>query len=254
MKKKIIMLVAAAMMTLSASSAFAAFGDAELFRIVYDRAGIETGQALGNVAALTAPGAPKTIAGSFNGVPAAAAFVTYFALDRTTNQLWISGTTGQTLKINGGATGLTSAKSGFAGFVGLFTTYDATTGLPNGNASSYTGLAADLTSYKLKLSATQGNFGSAILAADRLKTEASLASVIGTTGGSVTQSLYFYNSGLTTVAAQKIGVEVATITTSFDGSSTITTPTAATPIPPAFFLMGSGLLGMFGLRRKNKVA
>jgi hypothetical protein len=102
------------------------------------------------------------------------------------------------------------------------------------------------------LSANQGAIGNAITIATRPGTEASLGSLVGATSGSVTQNLYFLDNAN---GANKVGVSVATISTNFDGSTTIVTPnTAATPIPPAFFLMGSGLLGMFGLRRKNKVA
>jgi FtsH-binding integral membrane protein len=81
--------------------------------------------------------------------------------------------------------------------------------------------------------------------------ETSLASLVGATSGSVTQNLYFWANAYAAVPADTIGVLAATITTSYNGTSVVT---AATPIPPAFFLMGSGLLGMFGLRRKNKVA
>ena len=240
MKKKMIMLIAAAMMTLSASSAFAAFADLELIRVVYDRAGNEYATDLGNVNTLTTSAIPTTIAG--NGT---AGLVAYFAIDKTTNQLWVSGSTSAPSAINGTAGGLTTAKNGV---ISVYAQYNQ--GIVGGS-TSYTGLASATNSYKSKLSATQGWLGNAITSATKGNTEASLAAIIAAGAGSVTQSLYFWNDGLTTVAANKIGVSVATITTSFDGSSTVT---AATPIPPAFFLMGSGLLGMFGLRRKNKVA
>ena len=61
-KKKLTMLIAAALMTLSTSSAFAAFADSELIRVYYDRNGAEIATDLGKVTDLTAAGASNTIA------------------------------------------------------------------------------------------------------------------------------------------------------------------------------------------------
>jgi hypothetical protein len=241
-KKKIVMLIAAALMTLSASSAFAAFGDLELIRVYYDRAGAEYATDLGTVASLTAAGANNTIAGSFTGVNGTASLVSYWALDRTTNQLWVSGSTSTPSVINGTSGGLTTTKSGTTN---VYSLYNSTGGVTT---------AANTNSYKNKLSATQGYFGNAVNSTTRINTEASLTAMIAAGTGSVNQTLYFWNDGLTTVAANKIGVNVASISTLADGSTVITSNVTPTPIPPAFFLMGSGLLGMFGLRRKNKVA
>jgi len=69
---------------------------------------------------------------------------------------------------------------------------------------------------------------------------------LNTTGGTVDQLLYYYGSNLN---ASGRGTVVAEIITNADGSTTIEgAPT--TPIPAAVYLFGSGLLGMFGLRRK----
>jgi hypothetical protein len=242
MKKKMIMLVAAAMMTLSASSAFAAFADLELIRVVYDRAGAEYATDLGNINTLLSASTPTTIAGSFTGANGAATLVTYFALDRANNDLWAANSTTTAPLVIGGTTGLTAISNGMNS---VYSTYNVQGG------TNYTGLASNLNSYKNKLSSTQGWLGNTITgAASRAATELSLASL----STNNTQTLYFWNDAksLTANIAGRTGVAVASITTNLDGSSTIT-PTA-TPIPPAFFLMGSGLLGMFGLRRKNKVA
>lgn len=237
-RKKLAVLVAAALMTLSASSAFAAFGDLELIRVYYDRSGSEIATDLGKVKDLIA--APSTtIAGSFGSLTTG--FVSYFALDRATNQLWASGSTNTPSVIAGGSTGLTGIKNNTTPMYTLFKTQGGT---------NYTGLASATNSYKNKLSAVQGNLANAINASTRLNTEASLLPLLNGSATKLDQSLYFFANGVTTVAADKIGVNQATITTNANGSTTITT----TPIPPAFFLMGSGLLGMFGLRRKVKVA
>ena len=243
-KRKLAAISAAALMTLSASSAFAAFADLELIRVYYDRNGSEVATDLGKVKDLLAAGT-TTIGGSFTGLSAnATTFAVYFALDRTAgiNDLWATGKTTATSTIVGGSTGLTSLKSGSSSMYALYNTQ---------GGIDYVGSASATSSYKNKLSATQGWLANSINTASRLNTEASLSSVIGSADGTVTQSLYFWDNALTSVAAEKIGVEVAKITTNTDGSTTIVAPT---PIPPAFLLMGSGLLGMVGLRRKSKAA
>jgi hypothetical protein len=249
LKKKIVMLIAAALMTLSASSAFAAFGDLELIRIAYDRNGSEIATDLGLVSNFTAAGANNTIPGSFAAItPSTSTFVTYFALDRANNQLWATGSTTTPSIILGGASGLTGLKNGTTPMYAQYNTQGGT---------NYIGAASLASSYKTKLSANgqQGALAAAINLTTRANTEVSLASIASTP---VSQGLYFWANGTTTVAANKTGVLAATITTNSDGSATIISstpaPVASTPIPPAFFLMGSGLLGMFGLRRKTKVA
>jgi hypothetical protein len=244
-KKKLAMLIAAALMTLSASSAFAAFGDMELIRVYYDRAGAEYATDLGNINTLLA--APSTtIAGSFSGANGTATLAAYFALDRATNQLWATNadvtTAAFTPAVIGGGTGLTSIKSGTTF---MYNTYNAAATI---GGTEYSGLASNANSYKNKISATQGWFGNTITAANSARTFSELN--LTTLATNNTQTLYHWTNAASTIAADKIGVAAAQIITNADGSTTITT----TPIPPAFFLMGSGLLGMFGLRRKNKVA
>lgn len=244
-RKKLAVLVAAALMTLTASSAFAAFSDLELIRVYYDRAGAEIATDLGKVSDFTAAGATKTIAGSFGSLTTG--FASYFALDRSTNQLWASGSTTTASMATGTSLGLTSMKSGTTVMYSLF----------NGQGgTNYTGSAAALSSYKNKLSATQGNMASAVAAGSRLNTEASLISVLA--GGSVNQGLWFWANANGTTTTQKTGVLAAIITTNADGSTVITSstpaPVTSTPIPAAMYLMGSGLLGLVGMRRRNKVA
>jgi hypothetical protein len=239
-RKKLVALVAAALMTLTASSAFAAFADLELIRVYYDRAGAEIATDLGNVKTLLA--APSTtIGGSFGSLTTG--YAVYFALDRTNNNLWVSGSTTAASVINGGSTGLTGLKSGTTPMYTQFKTQGGT---------NYTGLASVTSSYKNKISSTQGTMAGAITAATGSRTEASLASLISTGTGSVSQALYFWANGNTTVVGDKTGTLAATIVTNANGSTTITAATTPTPIPAAFYLMGSGLLGLVGLRRRNK--
>jgi hypothetical protein len=246
LKKKIVMLIAAAMMTLSASSAFAAFADMELIRVVYERTTGTTEQVtdLGTISSNltgthTYAGATLTANNSAN------LFATYFAVNKNTGDMWVSGSSDTTIApVAVGTPGFTSFKNGVGG---VYLTYNAAT--PDANGVR-TGLQSAPNSFKTKLDANQGAFGNAVNIATRVNSEISLASLVGAASGSVTQNLYFLNGN----AAGSVGQLVASITTSANGSTTVAAPTATTPIPPAFFLMGSGLLGMFGLRRKNKVA
>lgn len=243
-RKKLAVLVAAAMMSLTASSAFAAFADLELIRVYYDRAGSEVATDLGKVKDILA--APSTtFAGSFGGLTTG--YAVYFALDRTAgmSDLWATGSTTTPSTIVGTSVGLTSLKSGTTNLYSLYNTQGGT---------NYTGPASAINSFKNKLSATQGMLANSIAAVSRLNTEASLVNLLSTGTGSVTQALYFWDNALTSVAADKIGQLAATIVTNADGSTVITsnTPAVATPIPAAFYLMGSGLLGLVGMRRRNK--
>ncbi|HBA72266.1 MAG: hypothetical protein A2X82_01520 [Geobacteraceae bacterium GWC2_55_20] len=240
-RKKLAVLVAAALMSLTASSAFAAFADLELIRVYYDRAGNEVATDLGKVKDILA--APSTtFAGSFDGL--STGYAVYFALDRTAgmSDLWATGSTTTASTIVGTSLGITSLKSGTTYMYSLYNTQGGT---------NYTGPASALNSYTKKLSATQGWLANSIASVSRLNTEASLSNLLSTGTGSVTQALYFWDNALTSVAAEKIGVSVATIITNADGSTTVNS-TVATPIPAAFYLMGSGLLGLVGMRRRNK--
>ncbi len=196
-------------------NAMAAFADLELIRVYYDRNGSEIATDLGKVKDIIATPS-TTIGGSFGALTTG--FVSYFALDRVTNQVWASGSTTTPSAILGGSTGLTGMKNG---------TFSMYTQLNTQGGTNYTGLASHGSSYKAKLSpqGQQGALGNAITVATRVNTEASLTGVLA--GGSVTQALYFWNNGLTTLAEEKIGVAVATITTNANGSTTIGPP----PLP-----------------------
>jgi hypothetical protein len=188
-----------------------------------------------------------TIAGTaLSATNSANLFAAYFAIDRNaggvTNSpdLWVSGSTDVALAPKAvGTLGFTTAKNGSNAVYNYY----------NQTATSGIGDQANSASYTKSLTASQGAIGNAVTIATRPNTEISLAGLVGATSGSVTQNLYYFANANT---ANSVGLQVATITTNFDGSTTINATT--TPIPPAFFLMGSGLLGMFGLRRKTKVA
>src|SRR5689334_16027413 len=113
MFRKLATILAAAMLTLSASSAFASFADMELIRVYYERT---TGTAeiatdLGSISSILA--APTTtVAGSFGTVTNYNnLYAVYFAIDRTNNHMWVSNSTTVTPAGLGGA-GWTGTKNG----------------------------------------------------------------------------------------------------------------------------------------------
>ena len=224
MYRKLVTLIVAAILALStAGSACAAFADLELIRVYYDRNGSEYATDLGKVKDLLAAGT-TTIGGSFGSLTTG--YAVYFALDRATgmNDVWASGSVDTPSVITGGGLGMTSLKNGTVPMYSQFNTQGGT---------DYTGLASETSSYKKKLSATQGQLASTIHLNSSPNTEASIASLIGAGTGSVTQVLYFWDNALTTVAADKIGVPVATITTHFDGKTVISPPPPVTFVPDA---------------------
>jgi hypothetical protein len=75
---------------------------------------------------------------------------------------------------------------------------------------------------------------------------------LGTTAYVDSYLYYYATPGATTAQA---GVQVATIRTFADGTSEIvgTTNVGTVPVPPSVLLLGSGLIGLVGLRRKQSV-
>ena len=232
-----------------AGSAFAAFQDLELIRVVYQRSGgtIEAATDLGNVNTLLASGG--TVGGGVNAftVVTGTAFdtsnlyVAYFAVDQANKHLWMSGT---------GPENIGSLKTSTVNAVtqALQSGYNLLTPTSPATSTVLQDTTA-LASWKLKADGTNpGGYGGAITSG-AANVEASLATLAS---GSVSQNLYFwsnYGSSSAGVLQANAGTTI-TILTNADGSSTVTPQTAATPIPPAFFLMGSGLLGMVGIRRR----
>jgi hypothetical protein len=247
MKSKIAIVLAAAAMTLSASSAFAYFGDLELYRVVYEKTTgtVEIATDLGSISSLTAYNASTTVAGSFGtvGTPANL-FVSYFAFDKTgTNaKVWIANGAGAP---NNNTTGWLSGKSSLAGVQSYYT--NTLGGL---TAQTVTATQTNGNSFKTKLNGTAGFLGNILGTTNRAGNELNLAALVNGTAGSLTQSLYYFSSVNTT---GNTAVKVANIITNSNGSTTINSTVApAVPVPAAIYLMGSGLLGLVGLRRRNK--
>jgi len=243
MKKKLIALLAGALLTTAmAGNALAAFADFDLIRVVYQRSGgtVEVGTELGSVSTLLAAGPNTATTGgaftSLTGTDLSSGnyYVAYFARDKASSDLWFTGSD---------ATKLGSLKSSSVNSVidSVMNGYNAIGG--SAGDTQVLQSTTNANSYKVK---TFANGWAGVFSAGFSDTEASLADLAN---GAITQDLYYWGN----FAATGFGVKVGSITTNADGSSIVNyeAPAAPTPIPPAFFLMGSGLLGMVGLRRKK---
>ena len=261
MKKKMIALLAAAMLTLAAGSAFADFAANDLIRVVYNTTtNTETATDLGSLTSLLAVNSPTvvgsgataftTVAGVSGATNLAGDQVAYFAVNSAGTGFYVSGipsnvpvaNPAQTAGTNGWMTSTNNNYASLSGGTGI-----ATTAITN----TTTKLSVPNTYYLNgdKSGNSIGAMGSLLLSASWAGTEASLAS-LATPGSSVSQALYLLTS--TSRSGNTTGLEELVLITNANGSTTIEAVPAATPIPPSFFLMGSGLLGMFGLRRKQR--
>ena len=254
MKKQMIALLAGALLMISAGSALASFDDLNLIRVAYGTTN-EVGTDLGSISTLlpgnAAPGSAITLstgASNFVSMGAGATgagssvWVSYYAVDPFgTGVAYFSATNtgvGSTLAVNPGnlapatqflsTAGLTSAW-----YQGLAATTDAS------GATSVSGLKANTNSYVSNfqyggVSGTSNLQGGISALADAPLTSAA------------TQGLFYWDGTSSTAT------EIATITTNLTGSTTINPNATPTPVPAAAYLFGSGLMGLFGLRRKNQ--
>jgi hypothetical protein len=254
MKKKLLALTAGALLTMGfAGNALAYFGDYELVRVVYHQGGsTEVATDLGNVNALA--GQTNAVVGSgaaafslsqFSGATSTSnLFVAYFAkavnADTTKGDIWTSAANGLS----------TGPLSGNRQWSGVSAATQATIGMYAGLGGSTGTVAADQSNVKSYWkSLDKGTINTAGKLSSFFSSniiEANLADLA--TQGYVDQDLYFYD----TPDAPKNGVKVASIRTMADGSTIINyQESAPVPVPAAAYLLGSGLLGMIGLRRKN---
>lgn len=237
MKKLATLLAAAAFMAVTAGNALAYFDDLSLVRVVYDSnsgaTGKEVAYDLGNINTFLAGGGSFTtdsITADFGAVAPANLRVAYYAYDSSTSSIWLSaGDTAPSVydmaytNINGAA--LTSAYGNYK-----LTETDKGVTTVGDAASFYTMFAAE----GQQPGTMAGAFGPGI-------GETSLANL----ASGVTQKLYFFADADTAKAG-----ELALNITTTDTGTTLTPAAAPVPIPPSFLLMGSGLLGMVGIRRK----
>ena len=243
MKKKIIALLAGAMLTLcAAGNALANFDNGDLIRVVYNHAGtVEVATDLGSISSLMSGTAAHTDAFSLSQITGATSmsdlYVSYFAINSNTG--WV-GYDQATAPVTGNRkfTSLTNS-------AGVVTPYYQTLGSGNQVVADQTYTNAFSSRLIIgNIASLNGYIPAGV--------EANLGAL--GSGGSVVQALYAFNNqgnltGVTTgVHVNNAHGQQLLITTNANGTTTVAP--AATPIPPAFLLMGSGLLGMVGIRRK----
>lgn len=154
--------------------------------------------------------------------------VAYFAVANSPRDLWIAGEDQLT-----SLTAKWGTASGAANQV--ITTYrNASTAASN--ATTVTVAESSASSYWNRLVTSFGGYLTTGTADD-----VSLADLA--TIGYVDQTLYFFDNSNSAIS----GAAVATLRTMENGS-TVANPV---PVPPALYLLGSGLIGLLGLRRKK---
>jgi hypothetical protein len=239
-KRTAVAFAAAALCLGVAGNAMAAFEYGDLTRYIYDtNASKEVGSDLGVTTALVATPVANIDAINLNALgltSPSTSRVGYFSYDNTIGALYVTGAAGltnyQVNAIQAMDTAITSVQDNY----NLFANNTViTTGT---NYSYFRNLDKNgVTPGQLANTLTGGNM------------DLSLANLAA--AGSLTQSLYYFD---VSNGGKVVGTEVAQVITNLDGSTTIAAlpgNVAATPIPAAFYLMGSGLMGLVGLRRKK---
>jgi hypothetical protein len=274
MKKLAVVLVAAMLVFSLAGQAAAFFEDLHLIRTIYDTTSTtEIGSDLG-LKALTSYGAywPPSPSDFVGDLVAKSQFsggladlrVAYYGIDKTNVDVWATGfgtgypatnppgpwtTDGDGLQMGAGKwSGLSGAMTRLQGYYA------------GGGTSTFIGSKSAASSYWNELDkagVSVGSLGGSLRLASFYEVEISLADLL--TNGYVDQILYFFNTPTTT----EFATEIATIRTYLDlGADGIVGGTGANadrigtminpvPIPGSVLLLASGLLGLFGFRRKR---
>ena len=236
MNKKMIALLAGALMALTAGTASANFGNGQLNFYAYGNvAGTsEVGVNLGSITSLlSGPGATITkgasaVSGLLSG--STTIYAGLYGYDATTGNVYVA------------------ANEGLGTFAAVGSSYTAFKTQNTAVNTAY-GTTTDLKTITSKgTSATASYFGKMDKGVNGGSTYSSFvpaglgADFSTTLTADITKSIYMFDA-----ATGNFSDTGTTAIFKTDGSVTV----ANTPIPPAFFLMGSGLLGMIGLRRKK---
>lgn len=238
MKKLFSVITAAAVLMVSLTgNALAYFEDNHLIRIVYQTNGnVELASDLGlftDVLGGTAGPGDAFSLSQFSGAGYADLQVAYVVGGFSASQWYLSGAVGQA-PVSGTNKG-TGLKSAWLGVDSYYGSAASTVSKDKTNVSSYYD-NMDLGG------AAVGKFNNFYTTGMGEANLADLATV-----GYVDQAIYNFPNG--TLNSPLAGVQAATIRTMADGTTVINP--AAVPLPASVLLFGSGLVGLFGIRRKN---
>jgi len=262
MKKKMIALLAGLMLTLAAGNAMAYFGTNDIFMAAYNTTTnqevvIDLGTLSGSAGSYTLTSSGTS---SFNltsalgaGATAATTNVAFYGYTLGANKIFASDASPTDLAA-AGLTNPVSAYNGAAGFISAVTAINTVAG---STSATYLGSTTNLQGYNSKMNASGpgsfaglNDFGAATTGF--YTPEQTLANLAAGT----LMGLYQFNgSGIANKPSNTGILEFTAGITNVGGVETITMNSVnspATPIPAAIYLMGSGLLGMFGLRRKQR--
>lgn len=250
MKRFAMILLAACVPLFGVSGkAMAAFTTGDLIQVVYQTNGAnEVATDLGAFAQTTAysgPGISYTTnllplagTGAFLGSTWSNLQVAYFIRDTASTAAWVSGPQAGQVNGNRQGTGFQSTSTA------VLSKYNSL-----GAGSQYVLAQSDLQSYVTKMdlgspSINAGFFGGFI----QTKTGEQNLGALATTGF-VDSYLYYYGNANT----QQAGLQVADIRLFADGHTEIVGTPSTVPIPAPVMLLGSGLLALVGIRRKQAV-
>ncbi len=257
MKKYFGIILAAMLMVGAAGQAMAAFTKPDLLRIVINVGAtgnpLEVGTDLGLSAINIQSTASNTVLGGGTNAFSLGQFglsqpsdwsnlvVTYMALNVGTKSLWSTAATepvGNTLVY-------VSTQSSFNSVyvTGYFDASPGTTGIIRKDKTGSYFMSMDKNGTNGSVGSLGGYLTPGQTTNNFFGVEKSLADLA--TIGYVDQDLYYWANGSTSGTPTLLSM---TIRTMADGS-TIINPSAV-PIPPSVLLLGSGLLGMIGIRRK----
>jgi len=244
MKRSLLFLAATTVSLFGFSGqAMAYFNDGSLIQVVYQTNGAyEVATDLGNFSTYTAAysGQTQTLGSTVtagSGVFSTATWgdlkVAYFVKQTTGADAWTSGP----------STGQTSGNRKWTGFQSATTSVMSKYAVVAGTSNQATLAKSELQSYNSKLNtlAGVGSFAGFIPAANG---ETSLAN-IGTVGY-VDSYLYYYNTPNSVTS----GTQVAKLRTYADGHTEVV-GASPVPIPAPIFLLGSGLMALVGIKRKQ---